>query len=113
MAGLLDTDELQELFGDVLSDIYGDGILQRMTMGKTEPGGSIKPMPDGAPETVKVQTDSLTEAMRSSDRYTNADVVIYMLQSGVSGRKPKTDDRITIGTDVYLIDNVTQDPTRS
>lgn len=111
MTGLLDSDDIQQLFGDVFSDIYGDGELIRVDMVRG-PGGVMTPT-EQPPVPVKVQTDRCDHAMRDAPGYSDTDVKLLILQSGVSGRKPNTDDIVVARGQRWKISGVTEDPARS
>ncbi|HWK65395.1 MAG TPA: hypothetical protein VNS34_10665 [Rhizobiaceae bacterium] len=117
MAGLLDTDALQGIFGSVLSSIYGDGQLIRVTMDR-QPGGSGIPV-EQPPVPIKVQVDACTEAMRQQAGYTDKDVRLLVLQAAVDGPELTTDD-IVMARDFrsgemrrWKLFGITQDPARA
>jgi len=111
MSGLLDTDALQGIFGSVLSVIYGDGQLIRVTM-ERQPGGVVIPVEE-PPVPIKVQVDACTEAMRQQPGYTDTDVRLLILQSGVSGAKPTTDDIVIAKGQRWKLYGITEDPARA
>lgn len=110
MAGLLDTDDIQQLFGDVFSDIYGDGQLITVTMVRG-PGGVQVPQETSVP--CKVQVDRCDEAMRQSAGYTDTDVKLIILQSDVSDKEPDTDSLVVAQGKRWKVSGVRQDPARS
>jgi hypothetical protein len=111
MAGLLDTDALQSIFGSVLSSIYGDGQLIRIVM-QRQPGGSVIPV-EQPPVPIKVQVDACTEAMRQQAGYTDTDVRLLILQSGVPGDKPTSDDIVIAQGRRWKLYGITEDPARA
>lgn len=111
MSGLLDTDALQGIFGSVLSAIYGDGQLIRVTM-ERQPGGVVIPVEQPLVP-IKVQVDACTEAMRQQSGYTDTDVRLLILQSGVSGAKPTTDDIVIAKGQRWKLYGITEDPARA
>lgn len=92
MSGLLDGNFIQDLFGSVFGDIYGDGELIRVSMVR-QPNGSVVPT-KGDPISIKVQVDACTETMRQQAGYSDTDVRLIVLQSGITGGDINTDDVI-------------------
>lgn len=111
MAGLLDSNVLQGIFGSVLSSIYGDGQLIRVTMVR-QPGGTSIPV-EQPPVAIKVQVDACTEAMRQQPGYTDTDVRLLILQSGIAGPKPTTDDIVIAQGERRKLFGITEDPARA
>lgn len=117
MSGLLDTNYIQDLFGSVFGDIYGDGELIRVSMVR-QTSGSLIPS-EAAAMPIKVQVDVCSEAMRLSAGYSDTDVRLLVLQSGVSGGDVNTDDIIRAKDRNGVLrrwkvaEGVTQDPGRS
>lgn len=109
--GLLDTDYIRNRFGSVLSSVYGDGQLIRVTMDRG-PGGVMIPT-EAAPIAIKVQVDRCTEAMRQVAGYTADDVRLLILQAGVTGPKPTSDDIIVARGERWKIYELYEDPARS
>lgn len=90
--GLLDTDALKQYFGYAFSGIYGTGRLIRVE--KVRGPGGVMINRYHPPETIKVQVDRCDEAMRKQSGFTDSDVKLLVLQSGVSSPAPTTDDVI-------------------
>lgn len=92
-------------FAGAFSGLYLDATLHRSTITEDgEGGGSIA----YADEAVKAQLDSVTEAMRSADGYTDKDVRIFVLASGLE--PIDSDCQITLKGVRYSIANPRQDP---
>lgn len=77
----------------VFSSVYPDGSLVRIVMTE-DAGGSITPSETVLP--IKVQTDGVTEAMRTASGYTDNDVRLIVLTIGLNGAIT-TDDEIIDG----------------
>lgn len=88
--GLLDGGGAGILNG-VFSRIYPDGVLIRREI--TEDSGGSQTVTD-TKTPIKVQTDAATEKMRTAPGYTDTDVRLIVLTSGLSG-DITTDDKIT------------------
>lgn len=108
---LLDGDDIRALFGDVFTDIFGDGSLIRVDMVR-QPGGVVLPVED-APVAISVQVDRADEAMRQAAGYTDTDVKLIILQAGVTGRMPNSDDIVIAQGQRWKVSGVRQDPARS
>lgn len=108
---LLDSSAIRDLFGEVFQGIYGDGQLIRITMVR-QATGVLVPQEE-APASIKVQVDRCTEAMRSAPGYTQDDVRLLILQSGVDGPKPTSDDIIIARGERWKIYEIYEDPARS
>lgn len=95
--GLLDGD-IQALFGQVFGAIYLDGTLHRTTVTKATNGdlSSID-----ADFDIKAQFEEVTETMLAAG-FTDGDVAIIILQSGVSPAIT-TDDQVTVGGVRYRV----------
>lgn len=109
--GLLDSDFIRNHFGSVLSSVYGDGRLIRVT--KVRGPGGVQINQYQQPVTVKVQTDRCDEAMRQQAGYTEADVKLLILQAGVSGPMLNTDDIIEARGARWSIYGCGEDPAQS
>lgn len=97
------------LMSAVFSGIYLDGTLHRPTLTDDGMGGGTSTFAD---EGVKVQLEAVTEAMRQADGYTDQDVRILMLASGVA--RPDSDCEVTVGATRYMIQPpVGTDPAQS
>ena len=106
--GLLDGG-LQSVFGQAFGSLYLSGTLHRVTRTEDSGGSVTRSYSDTV---VKVQIDSLTEAMRSAGGYTERDVRLIVLQRGI-GAAPSTDDQITAGGRRFNVSNISEDPARS
>lgn len=111
MAGLLDTGAIRSLFGSVLKGVYGDGQLIRVTKVR-QPGGTFKNV-EAAPVAIKVQVDRCTEAMRQREGYTSTDVKLLILQDGVTGPTPTSDDIIVARNERWKVYEIEEDPAQS
>lgn len=108
---LLDGDDIRALFGDVFADIFGGCFLIRVEMMR-QPGGTLRPVEE-TPVPIKVQIDRADEAMRKSAGYTDTDVKLIILQAGVAGRQPNSDDIVIAQGQRWKVSGVRQDPARS
>lgn len=108
---LLDTSAIRDIFGATLGAIYGDGQLIRVDMVQ-QPNHSLLPV-EQAPVAIKVQVDRADEAMRAAPGYTETDVKLLILQSGISGREPNSDDIVVAQGQRWKLAGVQQDPARS
>lgn len=111
MAGLLDTGVIRSIMGRALAGIYGDGQLIRVAQVR-QPGGVYLPVPQ-LPVAIKVQVDRCTEAMRQAEGYTAQDVRLLVLQEGVPGPAPTSDDIIVARGERWKIYEVYEDPAQS
>ncbi|MHC5307513.1 hypothetical protein [Bartonella sp. LJL80] len=112
MMSLLSNGSIKALFSSVLSSIYEDGQLIRSTMVRDPKTGSMRPVKQ-PPVTIKVQIDECTEAMRQQAGYTDTDVRMIILQQGIEGEKPNSDDLIVAGGQNWKVYGVTEDPAHS
>lgn len=97
------------LFGSVFSSFYLDGTLVRAsTIAGDGEGGNV--VTEAMPQACKVQIDAVTEAMRQAPGYTENDVRLLVLQSGVTGGAIDSDCKVTVNGVQYLIGPVSQDP---
>lgn len=111
MAGLLDAASIQATIGRVLGPIYGDGSLIRVDLVR-QAGGTLLPS-EQAPAAIKVQVDRADEAMRQAAGYTDTDVKLLILQTGVAGRAPNSDDIVIAQGQRWKLSGIRQDPARS
>lgn len=97
--------ELTALFGTAFGAMYLDGTLHSSV--RTEDGGGSvsRTFTDSA---IKVQLDSVTEAMRLEPGYTARDVRLIILQYGAV--EPSTEDEITAGGRRWALGNISADP---
>lgn len=104
-------DDIKALFGDVFGQIYGHGLLTRVTMTNAG-GGRNQSVTTTTP--VKVQVDLCTEAMQRQDGYTNSDVRLLILQAGLT-TKITTNDLVYVNDrdETYKVATVSQDPGES
>lgn len=73
---------IQSLFGNVFGGLYLSGsLVQRTLVGDGLGGGSVS---QGSPQAIKYQRDACTELMRGQAGYTDKDVRLIILQSGVA-----------------------------
>ena len=77
--GLLDG-QGSSILNSVFSAIYPTGSLVRRTI--TEDDGGSQTVATTT-QTIKVQTDRVTEVMRQADGYTDTDVRVIILSAGV------------------------------
>lgn len=110
MAGLLDTDAIQKIFGSALAGIYGDGELITVTMVRG-PGGVQTPQETSVP--CKVQVDNCDEAMRSAEGYSDTDVKLIILQDGMTGSEPDGDSIVIAQGKRWKVSGVRSDPARA
>lgn len=90
--GLLDGQGASILTG-VFSGLYPTGTLFRRTITEDD-GGSQTVIDETFP--IKVQTDTVTELMRTAPGYTDTDVALIILSAGLPG---------DITTDDHIIDS--------
>ena len=90
--GLLTGDGAAAL-NSVFAAIYPSGSLVRRTI--TEDGGGSQTVTETT-TAIKVQTDSASEAMRTAPGYTDTDVKLIVLTTGLGG-EITTDDEIIDG----------------
>lgn len=109
--GLLDSDFIRNRFGSVLSSVYGDGRLIRVT--KVRGPGGVQINQYQQPVAVKVQTDRCDEAMRQQAGYTESDAKLLILQAGVGGPMLTTDDIIEHRGQRWSIYGCGEDPAQS
>jgi len=105
MSALLDGG-LQGVFGAVFGAIYLDGSLIRVTLTDDGEGGWSE---SSVAHPVKGQVDAVTERMRQSAGYTDGDMRIILLQSGI-GIDPVTDDKAVLGGRVWSLADTESDP---
>lgn len=106
--GLLDGD-LAALFHSALAGIYEAATLVRRTQQNLS-GGSVAIVESPA-ESIRIQFDVPTEAMRAADGYVDTDVVIRVLAHGVAPFD--TDAEIVSAANRWHILSVTLDTARS
>lgn len=100
---------LQSIFGAAFGTIYLDGSLIRVT---TTDDGTGSLTESATASAIKGQLDAVTEKMRQSAGYTDGDMRIIVLQSGVS-IEPDTDDRIVLGGKAWSIADIEADPAQT
>lgn len=104
--GLLDGG-IAGTFAGAFGALYLEGSLYRLVawsddgMGGGEGGGFADA------ESVKVQLDQATQAMRASEGFVEGDVRILLLAQGVA--TPDTDCEITAGGTRYMVETVSTD----
>lgn len=85
------------LLNSVFSAIYPTGTLVRRTITEDDGGSQTVTYPDGEEGIpIFVQTDKVTEAMRTASGYTDKDVQLIVLSAGLNG---------SITTDDHVIDS--------
>jgi len=109
---LLDTDALKNIMGAAFAPILGTGELIRINMVEQPSGGIRLPVED-APVAISVQVDRCDEAMRQSPGYTAEDVKLIILQAGITGREPNSDDVIVARGQRWKAKSVRTDPASS
>ena len=107
---LLDTDAIKNIMGAAFTPIFGTGELIRVNM--VWQSGVGLPVED-APVAVSVQTDRCDEAMRQSPGYTVEDSKLIILQAGITGREPNTDDVIVARGQRWKVKSVRSDAAQS
>ncbi len=90
--GLL-TGDGAAILNDVFAGLYPDGTLVRRTITEDD-GGSQTVIEETFP--IKVQTDTVTEIMRTAPGYTDSDVALIILTAGLQG-DVTTNDRVIDG----------------
>lgn len=91
--GILDGDGASILNG-VFGAIYPTGSLIRRNITEDTGGTQTVTYPDGEDGIpIKVQTDRVTEAMRTAPGYTDTDVALIILTAGL-GDSVTTDDHV-------------------
>lgn len=91
--------EIAGLFGDVFGAFYLDGVLVRTTLtGDGAGGGSAS---DDAGQPCKLQIDSCSDRQQRQDGYTEKDVSIIVLQSGIVGGDINPNVKITPASGPY------------
>ena len=108
---LLDTDAIKNIMGAAFAPIMGTGQLIRIDLVR-QTGGTYLPV-EQPPVALSVQIDRCDEAMRQSPGYTAEDVKLIVLQAGVEGRAPKTDDVIEARGERWKAVSVRTDPASS
>ena len=96
--GLLDGG-LASAFGAAFGSFYLDGTLLRAATYAADAGGTIT---SSSPTSIpcKVQVDAISERLRASPGFTDAEVRIFVLASSLSG-DVTSDDRIQVATGPY------------
>jgi hypothetical protein len=109
--GLLDG-QLAAAFAGSFNAVYLDGSLYRPATGWTDDGKGGGPDRGFLPaESVKVQIDQATQAMRVTEGFMETDMRILMLAHGVAA--PNTDCEVAAGGARYMIQSVGTDPAGS
>lgn len=104
---------MAQAFAAVFGGIYLDGTLYRARTFEDDGAGGAPtraPNDDGflPGESVKVQIDAATQAMRSAEGYVDGDVRILMLAHGVAA--PDTDCEVGAGGARYMVETIGTDP---
>lgn len=108
---MLDTDILQSTLGQAFAAVFGAGELIRVVM-ERQPGGIYLPV-EQPPVPIRVQVDTVTEAMRQAAGYSAEDVRLLILQHGLTGPAPTTDDIVVAQGVRWRLSGIGQDPARS
>ena len=111
LMGLLDTDALKNIMGAAFAPVLGSGQLIRVDKVR-QPGGVELPV-EQMPVTISVQIDRCDEAMRQAPGYSAEDVKLIVLQAGITGREPNSDDVIVARAQRWKAKSVRTDPARS
>lgn len=98
--------QLAGVFASAFSAIYTNATLYRSAGVSDGKGGGTAGFDVGT--AVKAQLEAATEAMRSSDDYTETDMRILVLAQGVA--RPDTDCQILVDGQRWLIAHVGRDP---
>lgn len=107
--GILDTGG-KRLFGKVMGRYFLDGeLIQRVI--SEDMGGSQTATETRYP--VKVQTDTVSEAMRQADGYTDDDVMLIVLTDGVPVSLNTNDHVIDGRGDIWAVTMPELDPCAS
>lgn len=106
--GLLDGG-LQSIFGAAFGSIYLHGSLVRVTLTDDGYGGLTE---NATSNDIRGQVDAVTEKMRQSASYTDGDMRIIILQSGVEF-EPDTDCRVALGGKYWSIADIEADPAQT
>jgi len=109
--GLLDGDYLKNIMGAAFAPILGAGQLIRVDMVR-RPGGTVRPV-EASAVPISVQVDRADEAMRQAPGYTATDVKLIVLQAGIAGRAPNTNDVIVAQGQRWKSMGVRSDPART
>lgn len=109
---MLEDDSIRDLFGSVLGDIYGPAVMVTKTRSAVrDPETGV--FPESVTRTpVRVQRDVCTSRQMAQSGYSDKDVRIMVLQSGVCVR-PNTDSEIIYRSESFLVMDVDEDPFRS
>lgn len=103
--GLLDGG-MQGIFGAAFGGLYLAGTLIRVTLTDDGEGGySVS----HAVHAIKGQVDQASERMRRAESYTDGDMRVIVLQSGVTV-EPNTDDLAILGGKVWALSGIQADP---
>ena len=105
MAALLNGG-LQAVFGAAFGAVYLPGYLLRTTLTDDGEGGYST---SHAVHAIKGQVDQASERMRRAEGYTDGDMRVIVLQSGVTV-EPNTDDLAILGGKVWALSGIQADP---
>lgn len=103
---------LQAVFGAAFAGHFLDARLFRPIRVDAENGDVTVTDALPAGEPVKVQKESVTERMRSFERYTARSMRMIILQVGPDGvvARPNTDAEVSVGTERWKLSDVSSDP---
>lgn len=108
---MLEEDDIRDMFAGVLGDLYGPAVLRTMTRSNVrDPATGTFPL-SATTTNVRAQRDVCTHKQMAHQGYSEKDVRIMVLQSGVSVR-PNTDSEITQGGELFMVMDVDEDPCR-
>lgn len=108
---MLEEDGIRDMFAGVLGDIYGPAVLVTLSRSNVrDPATGTFPVTTTSTN-VRAQRDVCTHKQMAHVGYSEKDVRIMVLQSGVSVR-PNTDSEITQRGETFLVMDVDEDPFR-
>lgn len=108
---MLEDDDIQDMFGSVLGDIYGPAVLVTKTRSTTRDPQTGAFLETETSTNVRAQRDVCTAQQMAHPGYSDKDVRIMVLQSGISVR-PNTDSEIIQRSERFLVMDVDEDPFR-
>lgn len=108
---MLEDDDIRDMFAGVLGGIYGPAVLRTVVRsGVRDPAtGTFPSVPTNTD--VRAQRDVCTHKQMAHQGYSDKDVRIMVLQSGILVR-PNTDSEITQRGEVFMVMDVDEDPCR-
>lgn len=106
-------DGAQAVLGSVMGAYFHQGLLHRAARTESDDGDVTLSFAD---EDVKGQQEACTEAMRTTEGYTDRSVRLLILQRAPSGGlvpEPTADDEVTLLGQRWAIDMIGTDPARA